>query len=111
VLNLVFAAAYLACGPDALLLSGASSLGGPVSQAFFFSVETFATIGYGQIAVGKPRMADLDGGIDEFGQLQGSLQGQMSPMSGQMHSGGQPSAGPVAPIQSVPGTGGPVVRR
>jgi len=50
VLNLVFAAAYLACGPEALLLSGASSLGGPVSQAFFFSVETFATIGYGQIA-------------------------------------------------------------
>jgi inward rectifier potassium channel len=49
VLNLVFATAYLACGPDALLGAGASMLGGAFSQAFFFSIQTFATIGYGQI--------------------------------------------------------------
>jgi inward rectifier potassium channel len=49
-LNLVFAVAYLACGPDALLGAGAAMLGGRFSQAFFFSIQTFATIGYGQIA-------------------------------------------------------------
>jgi inward rectifier potassium channel len=50
VLNLIFAVAYLACGPDALLGAGAAMLGGRFSQAFFFSIQTFATIGYGQIA-------------------------------------------------------------
>ena len=49
-LNLVFAVAYLACGPNALLGAGATMLGGRFSQAFFFSIQTFATIGYGQIA-------------------------------------------------------------
>ena len=48
-LNLVFAVAYLACGPDALLGAGAAMLGGRFSRAFFFSIQTFATIGYGQI--------------------------------------------------------------
>ena len=50
VLNLVFAVIYMACGPDALLGAGAAMLGGRFSQAFFFSIQTFATIGYGQIA-------------------------------------------------------------
>jgi len=50
LLNLAFAMAYLACGPDALLGAGAAMLGGRFSQAFFFSIQTFATIGYGQIA-------------------------------------------------------------
>jgi len=49
-INLVFAFAYLACGADALVGSGAGMMGGRFGQAFFFSVETFATIGYGQIA-------------------------------------------------------------
>ena len=49
-LNVVFAAAYLVCGPDALIGAGASMLGGWFGQAFFFSIQTFATIGYGQIA-------------------------------------------------------------
>src|SRR6266849_4229238 len=49
VVNLVFAVAYLACGPDALLGPGAEMLGGRFSRAFFFSIQTFATIGYGQI--------------------------------------------------------------
>ena len=49
-LNLVFAMAYQLCGPDALVGAGAGMLGGRFSQAFFFSIQTFATIGYGQIA-------------------------------------------------------------
>src|SRR6185437_11996444 len=49
VLNFVFALAYVACGPDALLGPGSGMLGGRFSQAFFFSIQTFATIGYGQI--------------------------------------------------------------
>ena len=48
-LNIAFAAAFLACGPDAIVGAGAPMLGGRVAQAFFFSVQTFATIGYGQI--------------------------------------------------------------
>src|SRR5438477_51597 len=50
LVNLAFALAYLACGPDALVGAGATMLGGRFSQAFFFSIQTFATIGYGQIA-------------------------------------------------------------
>lgn len=49
-LNLLFALAYLACGPQALQGAGAAMLGGRFAGAFFFSVQTFATIGYGQIA-------------------------------------------------------------
>lgn len=49
VLNLLFALAYVACGADALQGPGSMMLGGRVSQAFFFSIQTFATIGYGQI--------------------------------------------------------------
>ena len=49
VLNLLFAAAYWAAGPDALMGPGAGMLGGRFAQAFFFSIQTFATIGYGQI--------------------------------------------------------------
>jgi inward rectifier potassium channel len=49
VLNLLFALAYMACGHDALLGPGSTMLGGQFGQAFFFSIQTFATIGYGQI--------------------------------------------------------------
>jgi inward rectifier potassium channel len=49
VINLVFGVAYLACGPDSLQGPGAMMLGGRFSRAFFFSIQTFATIGYGQI--------------------------------------------------------------
>jgi inward rectifier potassium channel len=48
-LNLIFAVAYLACGPTALAGAGAGMLGNQFGRAFFFSVQTFATIGYGQI--------------------------------------------------------------
>lgn len=50
--NLIFAAAYLACGPGAL--EGPEDYGGGFVghyvEAFFFSVQTLATIGYGRIA-------------------------------------------------------------
>jgi inward rectifier potassium channel len=46
VVNCAFAVAYMACGPEAL--QGALN-GGRFLRAFFFSVETFSTIGYGNI--------------------------------------------------------------
>lgn len=49
VVNLFFAVGYLACGPDALV-GGGATLGGAFWRSFFFSIETFATIGYGQVA-------------------------------------------------------------
>jgi inward rectifier potassium channel len=49
VFNVLFAAAFVLCGPDALLGQDAHMLGGDFSRAFFFSVQTFATIGYGQV--------------------------------------------------------------
>jgi inward rectifier potassium channel len=49
LINLVFAVTYVASGADALVGPGSNMLGGQFSQAFFFSVQTFATIGYGQI--------------------------------------------------------------
>src|SRR5215212_3933424 len=50
LLNAVFAAAYVACGSHAL--TGFESEAVPLRfvQAFFFSVHTLATIGYGSIA-------------------------------------------------------------
>jgi len=48
LLNALFAEAYLLCGPDALM-GGLGHLDNPVLRAFFFSVQTFATIGYGSI--------------------------------------------------------------
>jgi inward rectifier potassium channel len=49
VLNVLFAILFVLSGPDALAGPGSHMLGGRFSQAFFFSVQTFATIGYGQI--------------------------------------------------------------
>src|SRR5262249_8063750 len=52
--NALFAAASLACGPGALRTSDGTS-GSSVADAFFFSVATLATIGYGHIfPVGLP---------------------------------------------------------
>jgi inward rectifier potassium channel len=49
--NAVFALLYLACGPGALQGATAAEMGGNrFLRAFFFSVETFATIGYGHIS-------------------------------------------------------------
>jgi inward rectifier potassium channel len=48
--NLLFAAAYLLCGPDALHGSQATTPVEKFLEAFFFSVQTLATIGYGKIS-------------------------------------------------------------
>jgi inward rectifier potassium channel len=48
--NLLFAAAYLACGRDALTGFPNLSTGERFAESFFFSVHTLATIGYGNIA-------------------------------------------------------------
>lgn len=53
VLNAVFAFAYVACGPDALVGPGFNGFSRSTSlflRAYFFSVETFGTIGYGHVA-------------------------------------------------------------
>jgi inward rectifier potassium channel len=50
VINTGFGLAYLACGPAALRGATVGEMGGNAFlRAFFFSVETFATIGYGHI--------------------------------------------------------------
>lgn len=47
--NTLFAFGFLLCGPDALQSGAGSFNGQPFYRAFFFSVDTFATIGYGNI--------------------------------------------------------------
>ncbi len=49
-LNLLFAGAYMACGPDALDGPAVEGTAGHWARAFFFSVQTFSTIGYGHVA-------------------------------------------------------------
>jgi inward rectifier potassium channel len=48
-INAVFALIYLLCGPGALNGPGSAALHSHFLRAFFFSIQTFATIGYGQI--------------------------------------------------------------
>ena len=47
LVNIVFACCYMAAGSDALQ---GDLIGGPFLRAFFFSVETFSTIGFGNVA-------------------------------------------------------------
>jgi inward rectifier potassium channel len=47
--NTVFALAYLACGADSLVALPSANITSPFWKAFFFSVETLATIGYGNV--------------------------------------------------------------
>jgi inward rectifier potassium channel len=49
LMNALFAAGYLACGPRALSGFANATWGARFLQAFFFSVHTLATIGYGNI--------------------------------------------------------------
>jgi len=50
VANALFAVAYLACGSDALAGSTLGLENHAFLRAFFFSVETLSTIGYGNVA-------------------------------------------------------------
>lgn len=47
--NVMFALAYLACGDGAIGGQPPEMMGGEFGRAFFFSVETLGTIGYGNI--------------------------------------------------------------
>ncbi|HEX3555957.1 MAG TPA: ion channel [Thermoanaerobaculia bacterium] len=47
VTNCVFALAFVACGPGQIAGATATALGSRLLEMFFFSVQTFATIGYG----------------------------------------------------------------
>ena len=48
--NALFAAGYVLCGPEALAGGSEMAAGSRYLTAFFFSVETLATIGYGHVA-------------------------------------------------------------
>src|SRR5262249_43822743 len=47
--NLLFASLFMAAGPDAILGGESGGLGARWHNAIFFSVQTIATIGYGQM--------------------------------------------------------------
>lgn len=49
IANSIFACAYFLCGPDALMVPENLQIGNRFWEAFFFSVHTMATIGYGNI--------------------------------------------------------------
>jgi len=49
LVNIIFATMYFLCGPDALLVPTEHAVDSPFFEAFFFSVQTLATIGYGHI--------------------------------------------------------------
>lgn len=49
LVNILFALAYLACGQGSLLSTSPGTSQYPFWRAFFFSVETLSTIGYGNI--------------------------------------------------------------
>jgi inward rectifier potassium channel len=49
VINAIFAYLYVLCGPNGLQPTASSELHSPFLRAFFFSIETFSTIGYGNV--------------------------------------------------------------
>ncbi len=65
-MNAVFAGAYLACGPGAI--EGATP--GSFADAFYFSIQTMTTIGYGRLLPATPA-ANLVVGLEVFTGLIG----------------------------------------
>ena len=59
LMNLLFAALYLLCGPGALHGATATMPKGRFLEAFFFSVQTLATIGYGRLSPEGPAANSL----------------------------------------------------
>lgn len=49
-INVLFTAAFLLGGPAAIVGPAEGSVGGVIARAFFLSIETFGTIGYGNLA-------------------------------------------------------------
>ena len=47
--NALFAWLFMLCGPNSLAGTAEGTMGGHFLRVFFFSIETFATIGYGNI--------------------------------------------------------------
>jgi inward rectifier potassium channel len=50
LVNVLFALAYLVCGTEAIEGSAAATIEGRFFDAFFFSIQTLATIGYGKMS-------------------------------------------------------------
>lgn len=54
-INVFFATGYYLCGPDALLVATSNVYTSRYVECFFFSVQTFTTIGYGRVSpIGTP---------------------------------------------------------
>ncbi len=49
-INLIFASAYYLCGPNALLVAASNHVFSRYIDCFFFSIQTFTTIGYGRVS-------------------------------------------------------------
>jgi inward rectifier potassium channel len=64
-INILFATLYLLIGPGALSGLDAGSDVGKFWQTFFFSIQTFTTVGYGQVAP-KGFLANILSAMDAF---------------------------------------------
>ena len=48
-MNVAFALAFVLCGEDALVGFAGKPVASQILDAFFFSVQTFTTVGYGAV--------------------------------------------------------------
>lgn len=103
VANICFALAYLACGTDALVSTTPGMSLHPFWRAFFFSVETVSTIGYGNIipvtlAANMIVTAEALSGLTGFAVITGLLFARISrPTANVLFS----SHAVVAPYQGI----------